>query len=357
MTTSVLSLTKQLVRIPSVTGNTAEAKKALDLIEKELAGFNKKIFVSNGYTSYLFYNTQEIPKKFHLLLNTHVDVVPAESSEFEPKEKDGKLYGRGTYDTKAGAAGMVLVFKELGGKVTYPLGLQIVTDEEASGIYGTKYQIEKSVRADFVLCADSTNFEINHQSKGVYWIKVTSFGVPAHGAYPWLGKNAIEAMNLFLEKLFQAFPTPKKEVWETTINLAKIETSNTTVNMVPKDCSAYFDIRYIAKDKDTILEKIKSLLPSDFKFEILENESVQDTSEKNEYVVLLQNAYKKIIGKTAKMRFAHGASDIRFFNQAGIDGVVLSPKGSNHHADNEWIDIKNLEEYYQVLKEFLLSLH
>ena len=48
-----------------------------------------------------------------------------------------------------------------------------------------------------------------------------------------------------VRKLETLYPIPQKEAWQTTINLAKIETPNTTFNKVPDECTAWLDIRVI----------------------------------------------------------------------------------------------------------------
>ncbi|PIV71191.1 hypothetical protein COW57_00905 [Candidatus Roizmanbacteria bacterium CG17_big_fil_post_rev_8_21_14_2_50_39_7] len=52
----------------------------------------------------------------------------------------------------------------------------------------------------------------------------------------------------------------------------------------------------------------------------------------------------------------HGGSDIRHFNGVHEDGVTFGPVGEGLHSDNEWVDIKSLGEYYQILKKFLVQL-
>lgn len=158
---------------------------------------------------------------------------------------------------------------------------------------------------------------------------------------------------------------PKKEAWKTTFNLAKIETSNQTFNKVPEEATISFDIRYIPEEmKDLSFQKGKKLLEKKIK-EIVKNmaevefllfEPPQFTNQKNPYVIKLKKAIKKVTGKKAKIIVKHGGSDIRHFNQVGCDGVTFGPIGGNLHADNEWVEIKSLEKYYQILKEFLLSL-
>jgi len=59
--------------------------------------------------------------------------------------------------------------------------------------------------------------------------------------------------------------------------------------------------------------------------------------------------------RTIKTSFlkSHGSSDARFFLEKGIPAILIRPVGGNLHSEKEWIDIKSLEVFYEVLKEFI----
>lgn len=356
MKKQIIKLSQELIKVNSTKENPELLEKVLDIAKQELDGFKCKKFIENGNPSLLFYNTKTLPKKFKIILNAHLDVVPGREKQFNPIIKNGKLYGRGAIDMKVAAAVMMLVYKKIANKVDYPLGLQIVTDEEIGGFDGTKYQIEKGVKADFVIAGKPTDFDVNNKAKGIIWATISTKGKSVHGAYPWKGENAIVKMNLFLNALYKTFPIPKKEVWKTTVNVAKIETPNTTFNKVPKKCTISLDIRYIPKDKNTIVGKLRNILPNDFKLELSVNESCQFTKGGNSYIKILKGITKKVTKKPSKLISKHGGADIRHFNKAGCAGVSFGPIGKGLHTDNEWVSIKSLEQYYEILKEFLLSL-
>ncbi len=352
----VLNLTKKLITIPSISDNPKALKTVLEICQKELSGFKFKEFENDGNFSLLFYNTETLPKVFKLILNAHLDVVPANDEHYLPKEKDGKLYGRGSYDMKTASATFVLLFKEMAKKVNYPLGLQLVTDEEIGGFNGTKYQIDKGIKAEFVIAGENTNLEINHESKGIIWLKITTKGVSSHGAHPWYGENAILKMKKVLNNLEKRYPIPSKPTWCTTVNLAKIETSNNALNKVPDECTAFLDIRFVPEEKNVILGKLKKQLGTEVAVEVLASEPAHLTDESNNYLKLLSSSIKEILGNEGKLASHHGASDIRHYNKIGIEGVCFGPIGAGHHSDNEWVNIKSIEDYYKILKDFLISL-
>jgi succinyl-diaminopimelate desuccinylase len=353
----ILELAKKLIVIPSTKDNPTELEEVLNLAEKELSTYKIEEFKQNNISSILVYNTVQRPKKFKVILNAHLDVVPAKDQDYQFIKKGSKMFGRGSIDMKAAAAVEILVFKELANQLNYPLGLQVVTDEETGGFNGTKYQIEQGVRADFIIAGEHTNFGINNKAKGIVWLKIKSTGKSGHAAYPWLGVNALIEMNKFLAKLYKVFPTPKKESWKTTINLAKIETSNETFNKIPDETTAWLDIRFIPENKTVLLKTIKSIMPKNFEMEILEQESEHIVNDSNPYVKQLRESTKKITGKTSPLIVKHGGSDVRHYTQVGNNGVTFGPIGLGLHSDEEWVDTKSLSDYYQILKTFLLSLN
>lgn len=355
MLNQILSLSKTLISLPSTTDNLEALNQTLEIAKRELKGYTLEEFTKEGTSSLLLYNTPTRPTKFRIILNAHLDVVPGKKEQFKPYEKKGKLYGRGTYDMKGAAASAILVFKELAKKLPYPIALQLVTDEEIGGFNGTKYQIEKGVRGDFIIAGEPTDFGINNQAKGIIWLKIKIKGKTAHGAYLWQGENALLKTIKIIEKIYRLLPYPKKEVWRSTANLAKIETSNQTFNKVAHDCICSFDIRYIPKDKEKIIEKLTKIVEKDGNTEIVLKEPCQFTDKNNHYIKILKRAVHRVTKKNTSVIVKHGGSDVRHYNAIGCPGVTFGPVGFGPHTDNEWVDIKSLISYYQILKEFLLA--
>lgn len=354
MLKNIIELSRQLISVPSVTSDVTSLKKVINLASATLNEFKPQYFEKNNYPSTFFSNKST--NRFKIILNAHLDVVAAKSDQFFPLEKDGKLFGRGAIDMKAAAAVQMLLFSELANKVSYPLGLQLVTDEETGGFNGTKYQVEKGIRADFVIAGEPTDFGINNKAKGILWAKITTRGKAAHAAYPWNGENAITSMADVINHIKKQFPVPQKESWVTTANIASIESSNKTFNKVPDDCTLSIDIRYIPEDEDTVQEKLVRELPKNTEYKILTKEPAQITDENNKYVQALRKSVKTATKKDSAVIVKHGGSDIRHFNAVGCTGVTFGPIGAGLHTDEEWVDVQSLQDYYDILKNFLLSI-
>ncbi len=357
MEKEILELTKKFVSIKSFDGNSTGLNEVLDLALSYLQDYKIERFEREGIPSALVYNTATRPKKFKVLFNVHLDVVPGLEENYIPKIKNGRLYGVGSMDMKGNAAAAILLFKELAKDLNYPVAVQLVTDEEVGGFNGTKLQVEKGARADFVIATEPTNFDIVHKAKGVFWVKILANGVTAHGAYPWRGDNAIWKINTFLNNLKKKFPIPKKEVWATTVNLSKVETTNNSINKIPSDCAASLDIRFVEEDKKTIEAQIKNLAKElKLKLEVVEKEPPMFTAKDNKYLVELAKATTKNIKNKAILRGANGTSDARHFADVGCPGVEFGPIGGGIGSDEEWVDIKSLKTYSDILKDFLIAI-
>lgn len=356
MIEKILALSKKLISINTTKDNNRGLKDAILVAKKSLSGLTIEEFEKNGSPSLLAYAGKKRPKSFKIILNGHLDIVPAQVGQYQPLTKDGRLVGRGAYDMKAAAAVMILVFKELAKRVSYPLGLQLVTDEETGGFSGTKYQIDQGVRADFTIAGEPTDFEINNDAKGIIWLKLSSSGKSAHGAYSWLGDNALQKLVTAVYAIYSHYPTPTKEVWQTTLNLSWIKTANTTVNKVPDEGEAMFDIRFIPGEEKRIITEIQKLLPKDVKLAVEMMEPAQFTPKDNAYLLKLQKVTSQILGKSMPIVVKHGGSDIRHYNRVRCFGVTFGPRGAGHHTETEWVDIKSLGDYQRVLTAYLKEL-
>lgn len=356
MLNTIVSLTEKLISIRSVPENRKALEKILELVLSNLKGRTIERFDHNGVKSALIYNSRKRPKKFKIILNGHLDVIPGKERQYLPHIKGNRLYGVGSMDMKASVACLLLVFKEVVDKIHYPLALQLVTDEEVGGFEGTKHQIDKGVRADFVIAGEPTNFDIVTKAKGVLWMRISAKGKTAHGAYPWRGNNAIWKMTEFLRLLQKKYPIPKQQGWVTTVNLSKIETTNTAFNKIPDDCTVELDIRYIPEDSDTIVKEIKKIIPKGFVLDILCKEPALFNDERNPYFKIFREIGKQVIKRDLILRGAQGSSDARHFRRVNCPGIEFGPIGHGIGSDDEWVDIRSLEKYYHILKSFLLRL-
>ncbi len=356
LSTKIINFLEQLVSVESVKGNYNELNRALDVCTRYLNGYTIERFESNKIPSILIYKGSRRPKKFKIILNAHLDVVPAKKELFKLKQKGNKLYGRGVYDMKGGAVCEILSFLEVSGKVNYPLALQLVTDEEIGGFDGTLHQLKKGVRCEFVLAGEPTDLNIGNQAKGIIWVKVNVEGKEGHSAYLWEGDNAVKKGSEFINELVKRYPIPRKEVWRTTANISYFITDNNSFNKVPGQSEIAVDIRYLPGKRKEVLYFLKKISKKyKVNFEIVFEGKSYYTAVNNVYLHKL-NKILKYYHKQSKYNKIHGSSDIRHYTEYGIPGVVFGPIGCDIHSDNEWVSIDSLEKYYNILTSFLLTL-
>lgn len=349
----ILNLTKKLIEFRTTADRPEELEKCADFIQNYLAHSSLKIrrYQKNKRPS-LLVTLQGTPTPA-LLLNGHFDVVPAPDNLFTAKIKNNRLFGRGALDMKSQMAAMMVLVEQLAQRSPHLLvGLMLVGDEEIGGRDGTGYLLEKmNLKPEFVLAGEPTELKVGNKAKGVLRVKLVSKGKSAHAAKLWEGENAILSMVKNLANFQNVFPPPQKPTSLTTFNLSIIEGGD-TLNKVPDRCKATFDIRYAPSDNPKkIVEKIQ-LLCSTTAVEMLTTEPAAFCTPNNEFVRKLQNAIKKITGKSGKLITKEAASDVRHFTARGIPGVVFGPSGGGTHADNEWVDLPSLFTFYRILEEF-----
>ncbi len=210
-TESFLATASQLLAVPSTADRPDDLHRALDLVLDFVGpGFTVERFESNGKPSALVYRGAD-RSHFRIILNAHLDVVPAEPHQFQPRRRGDRLYARGAQDMKVSALVEAQVFGELAGSVTYPLALQLVTDEEVGGRDGTLHQLEQGVSGEFVIIGEHSGLRIVTESKGMITATLRAVGRSGHSAYPWLGDSALLKLLRSLDNVLARYPCrPRK---------------------------------------------------------------------------------------------------------------------------------------------------
>jgi acetylornithine deacetylase len=135
-----------------------------------------------------------------LLLNGHVDVVPEgaleqwEHDPFSGLIEDGKMFGRGTTDMKAGNVALLAAVEAvqyLNVPLKGDLIFQSVVEEETGGA-GTLSAIERGYRADAAIIPEPTEMKIVPKQQGSTWFRVTVSGISAHAGTRFEGISALE---------------------------------------------------------------------------------------------------------------------------------------------------------------------
>lgn len=349
----IISLTKDLIRFKSTHDNPEEINRCANFIE----GYLKK----NGI-GYHRLNHENIPsvlvapqgKPVPVLLMSHIDVVEGPAALFEPYEKDGILYGRGSLDDKYAVALSLVLLKESlhrlqkqgGSQSDLPFGILITGDEEVGGANGALKALTR-IKADFCIALDGGGVDtIIVKEKGIVHLKLISRGKSAHAARPWLGANAIENLIADYHLLETYFATSTPDHWHRTLNFSRIH-AGTSINQVPDYAEAIFDIRYTEKDRmEELVEKIQNNIQGDL---IVEKNEPLFVGGESPYLDLLLN-----LSKGTCVGFEHGASDARFLSQYGMKGIVWGADGEmSQHTSNEHVIIESIGRLYNLLDQFM----
>ena len=310
-----------------------------------------------------------------LMLEGHTDVV----TEGDPKQwtdppfsatiRNGRIYGRGANDMKAGVvcaliAAKAIVQSEIPLKGSLLLG--IVCDEEGEMI-GIKHFVERGW-ADDVDAAIICEPEENHlciAQKGVMWICATIGGVMSHGAMPLTGVNTAYPMARFLT-MVQGLEQREIVAHGQHPHLGQPSITPTIVqspmrgsgaaqnNVMPGDCETVLDFRLVpGQDPDELKEKIESMLEDvisidkrlSYTMEVLEVRHPTATSPAEPIVTALASAYTDLTGAPPIYGGVPGSTDGTILHaRKGIPIVTCGPGDIYipHHID-EWVSIEEIK--------------
>src|SRR3954447_21141652 len=198
-----------------------------------------------------------------VVLHGHIDVVPGQAGQFEPRVEGDRLYGRGAYDMKGGLAAMLLVTAAMRDQDEVRVRLGIVGDEESEEEVerGSDHLVDSGFLGDFAITGEPTDLHIGVEAKGVLALRVTVEGTAAHGATPWLGENAVlRAIDVFRSIESLPFARHSSELFDRpSINLGRIWGGD-ALNKVPDRCVIDVDIRYLPdQDPAAILAEVQAL--------------------------------------------------------------------------------------------------
>ncbi len=208
--------------------------------------------------------------------NGHLDVVPVgdgwTKDPFGGDIIDGKLYGRGTSDMKAGIACSLYAIEALrraGAQLPGAVEQSSTVDEESGGFAGVAYLAQKGYlnpkRQHHVIITEPHGPDricLGH--RGVWWFDVTIKGHIAHGSMPFNGINAVDRMNTFLSAVTERIrpklaarvtdmPCEPKGARQATLNINSIfagqPIEQRQTPCVPDRCTVIFDRRFLIEEE------------------------------------------------------------------------------------------------------------
>jgi succinyl-diaminopimelate desuccinylase len=327
-----------------------------------------------------------------LVFNGHLDTFPAgEGWSVDPfggVVRDGRVYGRGVSDMKAGLAASMLALTVLDRHRDAwdgELVLAFASDEETMGEWGTAYLLKHVPEAtgDAMICGDCGSPDIiRFGEKGLAWLRITAHGRAAHGAHVHLGENALERLVDALGRLTAlrglAVPVPippgieaamqrAREVSEklsgdgessvlrtVTVNLGTAA-AGLKVNLVPDVARAEVDVRIpFGLTTDIVITEARRLLDPvpGVGLEVMRRFEPTATDPAHEIVRRLADNAAVVLGRRPVANMRVGASDARLYRAAGVPAAVYGPTPHGMGGPDEHV---RLDELRAIARIYVLT--
>lgn len=378
----VVRLTQELVRIPSVfrpdQAGANEERVAL-FVADYLRNMGLQVFyeeVVPGRPNVIAFYDSGRPGKT-LLFEAHTDVVTEgdrDAWSYDPfggTISGGRIYGRGSCDTKGNLAAAICAVKAIQRSkqsFTGKILLCIPCDEESMMI-GIKDFIRRgwANNVDAAIICEPEENQLCITQKGAMRAILRTFGKMAHGAMPLTGINpntrmarAIVALEELERKEMARLGEHPMLGWPSitpTILQAPVK-GDAQINVVPDQCMTTLDIRTVpGQDHQELYKEISAILEGlsreDDKFkatlEVIEERPWTLTGMKEEVVTAVASAYREITKKEPVYNGVPGATDGTFLHKAGIP-ILTTGAGDRHipHHSDEYVTIDQLVESTQL---------
>lgn len=303
-----------------------------------------------------------------LILTAHTDTVGVSGMTippFEPRIEGGRLYGRGSGDTKAGLAAMISAIEAVqrsGVPLRGDVVLVAVADEEYSSL-GTE-DLVGAIHGDGCIVAEDTALDLMIAHQGFAWYEIETLGRAAHGMHPADGRDAIAMMGRVLGELerldcevisHDVHPLAGRAVFHNgTIS------GGTEPGIYPARCALQIEIgcnpgETMAVRRSEIEAILAALREHDPAFKATVTAHVErppfDGDPDAAVVRDLAASVDAVTGHSARLIGANAWMDAALLQEAGIPTVVFGPRGSGYHADVEWVETEQVIAAARILAE------
>ncbi|WP_053362622.1 ArgE/DapE family deacylase [Bacillus sp. FJAT-27251] len=363
------------------------AMKSVNENEIEVANYLKNLFAVYGIESKIVpvTNTRvnlvaEIGSGSPVIgVSGHMDVVsPGDESEwtsdpFTLTERDGKLYGRGTNDMKAGLINLALVMIELKENNELKKGtvrFMATTGEEVGGA-GSKKLYEEGYMddVDYLWVAEPSHDTIIYSHKGSLNLRVSSIGEAAHSSMPDQGYNAINPLMKYLLEMDGKLngDDRKNEVLDKLVMSTTIFNAGNQVNSVPEKAVAEINVRTIPEfDNDEVISLFKTTADKYNKEGAKINAEVTMslpsvfTSGQSEMVDLAKKLGKEHLGLDISVKGSPGVTDASNLLRGKDENFPFMMFGPGEtkitHKTDEYVYKEYYFAFFDIYKELITGL-
>lgn len=301
-----------------------------------------------------------------LVLNGHMDVVsPGDPDDwsvdpFEGVIKDGRVYGRGSSDMKAGLAAMMFAARAatesdaLDGRLvlTFAIG-------EETGEPGTKHLVQ-NLDADFGVVLEPTELVVDTAGKGLAWYTVEVTGEAGHASKPHLGENALMGVLSMYDDIVafqEALEDRTHPLLGTSLCNPTVCSTEETQNVIPGSAELRFDRRFLPKETpeeiDAEMDRLVGGIGDEFDVSV-DRTKLYEAAEiptDAEIAEVFRRHSHGVAGVDTAPHAKTAATDQRnFVNDASIPAIIWGPGSpSQPHSVDEWARIDLLVDAVDVL--------
>lgn len=372
---STIDLLRKLVTIDSVNPNLDPAGQG----EGEIAAFVAQVLGEAGLEVRLQEAAPGRPNVIGrlpgdgvgrtLIFNAHLDTVSVQGMDdpLSARVADGKLFGRGAWDTKAGlAAGLSVLLALHQAEISLGGDLFMVgaADEEHASL-GTQALLEE-IQADGCVILEPSDLAVWVAHGGFAWAEIETQGVSAHGSLPDRGVDAIAKMGKVLAELDdlrqrigrdKAFRSQMaEETMHPSLHASLIE-GGRELSSYPDRCLLQLERRMIptetAEDVEAELNDIVSRLAAqDPQFRAQSQLTLVRPpwqAVAGPLLAALEGACSRELGTTPTRATGLMWTDAALMQEGGIPSVVFGAKGEGKHALVEYVEIDSVLTCARIL--------
>jgi succinyl-diaminopimelate desuccinylase len=378
--TDAVSITRDLVRCPSVTPADAGALGVLETILKA-AGFevHRVTFSEPGTADIENLYARIGTSAPHISFAGHTDVVPAgdeaawTSGAFSGDVKDGFLYGRGAVDMKGGIACSVAAALEYladhGGQPKGSISFLITGDEEAIAINGTVKLLQwvkaRGETFDHCVLGEPSNVEtlgdcIKIGRRGSLSGTIYVDGIQGHVAYPHRAANPVPDIASLVVALSQEpLDHGSAQFQASNLEFTSIDVGNSATNVIPAQARAKFNIRFNDLHTQDSLRELVEQRVAKAAGNRIKARVTWEYSNANVFVTkpgaftdLAVAAIEAVTGRKPELSTSGGTSDARFISNY-CPVIEFGLVGQTMHQVDERTPVSDLEKLTKIYRGML----
>jgi succinyl-diaminopimelate desuccinylase len=338
--TDPLTIARDLLRCRSVTPDEGGALAYLQGVLSE-AGFavHRMTFAEPGTAPVENLYARIGTEKPNLVFAGHTDVVPPGDEAawrhppFAGAIAGDKLYGRGAVDMKGGIACFVAAALDYlaasGGKPPKgSIALLITGDEESVAVNGTikllQWAAARGEKFDHCILGEPSNVDVLGDTikagrRGSLNGTLVVTGRQAHVAYPDRGVNPIRGLVMLMTAMQAPLDQGSEQFAPSNLEFTSVDVGNPTVNLIPGEARARFNIRYNDRHSQAALKALLEQRARDaaagrvhYAFEWLPSNADVFVTKPGPFTDLASAAIAEVTGRTPKLSTTGGTSDARF---------------------------------------------